>query len=186
MITLGSLWLAIVLASALVWIASAVVWMVLPHHRTDFKGLPDEEAARAVLGSQSLPPGGYDIPHCTSMKDMEQPEVRQKFEQGPVALITILPNQEPPMTRNLVLTVLFYLIVSTLVAYVSSRILEPGADYLSVFRLTGTVAWLAYGFAIIPDAIWFGRPWSSVAKTLADALVYALLTAGVFGWLWPG
>lgn len=186
MIGLGSLWLAIVLASALVWIASAIVWMVLPHHRTDFRSLPDEEATRAILGSQSLAPGGYTIPHCTSVKDMQRPAVRQKFDQGPVALITILPNQMPPMTRNLVLTMVFYLIVSTVVAYVASRSLEPGADYLSVFRLTGAVAWLAYGFAVIPDAIWFGRPWSHIAKILADALAYALLTAGVFGWLWPG
>lgn len=186
MVTLGSLWLAIVLSSVIVWIASALIWMALPYHKTDFKGLPDEEAARNVLGSQSLAPGQYDIPHCTSMKDMQQPEGRQKFEQGPVGFITILPNQLPPMPRNMVLTVVFYLIVSTLVAYVAGRTLAPGADYLEVFRITSVVAWLAYGFAVIPDAIWFGRPWSSIVKTLVDALAYALLTAGVFGWLWPG
>ncbi len=185
MITLGSLWLAIVLATVLVWIAASLIWMVLPHHRTDYKGLPDEEAARSVLGAQKLAPGDYDVPHCTSMKEMQQPEGRLKFEQGPVAFITILPNRPPPMARNMVLTIVFYLIVSIIVAYVASRSLDSDADYLSVFRLTSTVAWLAYGFAVIPDAIWFGRPWSSIAKTLADALIYALLTAGVFGWLWP-
>ncbi len=186
MVTLGSLWLAIVLATVLVWVAAALIWMVLPHHRTDYRGLPDEEAARSLLGAQKLDPGEYDLPHCTSSKEMKAPEFIRKFEQGPVAFITILPNRPPPMGRNMALTVAFYLVVSILVAYVASRTLDPGADYLSVFRLTGTVAWLAYGFAIIPDAIWFGRPWPSVAKVLADALVYALLTAGVFGWLWPG
>ncbi len=185
MVTLGSLWLAILLATILVWIAAALIWMVLPHHRTDYKRLPDEEAARSVLGAQNLAPGDYDIPHCTSSKDMQQPETKRKFKQGPVAFITVLPNRPPPMGRNMVLTVAFYLTVSTIVAYVVSRALEPGADYLLVFRLTSTIAWLAYGFAVIPDAIWFGRPWSSIAKALADALVYALLTAGVFGWLWP-
>lgn len=186
MITLGSLWLAILLATILVWIAAALIWMVFPHHRTDYRGLPDEEAARSVLGAQNLAPGDYDIPHCTSSKDMQQPESKRKFEQGPVAFITVLPNRSPPMGRNMVLTVVFYLIVSIIVAYVASRTLQPEADYLLVFRITSTVAWLAYGFAVIPDAIWFGRPWSSIAKALADALVYALLTAGVFGWLWPG
>ena len=63
--------------------------------------------------------------------------------------------------------------------------LAPDADYLAVFRLTGTVAWLAYGTGIIPDAVWFGRPWSAVVKHLIDALAYGLLTGGVFGWLWP-
>ncbi len=67
----------------------------------------------------------------------------------------------------------------------AGRTLAPGTDYLTIFRVTGAVAWMAYGFAVIQDAIWFGRPWSSVIKTLFDAFVYALLTAGVFGWLWP-
>jgi len=186
MISMTSLWLAIVLSTALVWIASAVVWMLLPHHKGDFKGLPDEEGAGDALRSQGLSPGQYDIPHCTSMRDMQEPEGRRKFEQGPVGFITILPNRPPPMARNMVLSALYFLLVSILVAYVASRSLAPDADYLGVFRLTGVVAWLGYGFAVIPDAIWFGRPWSGVAKTLADALLYALLTAGVFGWLWPG
>ncbi len=186
MVTLGSLWLAIVLAAILVWIAAALIWMVLPHHRTDYRALPDEQAARSLLGAQKIAPGDYDLPHCSSSKQMRDPEFMQKFDQGPVAFITILPNRPPPMVRNMALSVSFYIIVSIIVAYVASRTLDPGANYLSVFRLTGTIAWLAYGFAIIPDAIWFGRPWLSVAKVLADALVYALLTAGVFGWLWPG
>ena len=40
--------------------------------------------------------------------------------------------------------------------------------------------------AVVQDAIWFGRPWSSAWKVLGDALLYGLMTAGVFGWLWPG
>jgi len=44
---------------------------------------------------------------------------------------------------------------------------------------------LAYGFGSIPESIWFGRPWGNQLKTLIDGLCYGLLTAGVFGWLWP-
>ena len=62
---------------------------------------------------------------------------------------------------------------------------DPAVRRLAVFRITGTVAWLAYGAATVPDAIWFGRPWSAIGKNLFDALMYGLLTAGVFGWLWP-
>jgi hypothetical protein len=85
----------------------------------------------------------------------------------------------------MVLSLVYYLVISIFVAYLASRTLAPGAEYLSVFRLTGTVAWLAYGFAIFPDVIWFGRPWSFAFKNLFDALFYALLTAGMFGALWP-
>jgi len=62
---------------------------------------------------------------------------------------------------------------------------DPAVRRLAVFRITGTVAWLAYGAATVPDAIWFGRPWSAIGKNLFDALMYGLLTAGFFGWLWP-
>jgi hypothetical protein len=57
------------------------------------------------------------------------------------------------------------------------------ADYLEIFRITCTVAWAAYGIAFIQDSIWFGRPWSTTIKNLLDALIYGLLTGGVFGWL---
>ena len=76
-------------------------------------------------------------------------------------------------------------VVSIFIAYIASRTLTPSEHYLAVFRVVGTTAWLAYGFGMIPEAIWFGRPWSSIIKHLIDSLVYALFTAGIFGWLWP-
>ena len=63
MITIGSLWLAIVISSVLVWLASFVVWVVLPHHKRDYRSLPNEEAARSTLTPQKLLPGQYNIPH---------------------------------------------------------------------------------------------------------------------------
>ena len=59
----------------------------------------------------------------------------------------------------------------------------PDADYLAVFRVAGTTAFIAHGIAIIPESIWFGRPWPMTLKTLLDALIYGLLTGSVFGWL---
>ena len=183
MVTIVSLWLAILVSAVLVWIASALVWMVLPHHKKEFRALPDEEAARATLGSQNLSPGIYNIPHADSQEEMKDPEFVKKWEDGPVAFVTILPA--PNMGKNLAKTFLFYLLVGVMVAYLTSRTLPAGADYMQVFRIAGTTAWLAYGFAYFQDGVWFGKPWSSVIKALIDALIYALLTAGVFGWLWP-
>jgi hypothetical protein len=185
MITIASLWLAILVASVFVWIASALIWTVLPHHKSDFKKFPDEDAARAALLPQDLKPGMYNIPHIVSQSELKDAEAQKKFTNGPVAYMTVLSNGVPGMGKNMVFSFLYYLIVSVFVAYLASRFLGLSADYLSVFRLTGTVSWLAYGFAIFPDSIWFGRPWSSTFKHLADGLVYALLTAGTFGWLWP-
>ena len=89
------------------------------------------------------------------------------------------------MGLPLVLWFLFSLVVSFFVAYLASRTLSPGTPYLRVFRVAGTVSFLAYAGGAAPSAIWMGKPWRSAAKDLADGLVYGLVTAGAFGWLWP-
>jgi hypothetical protein len=183
MITILSLWLPILLSAMVVFLASMIVWPTL--HRSDYKGLPDEEAAVKALRPQNLKPGMYNIPNIPTRADLKKPEVIKKFEEGPIGFLTVLPRGVPEMGKNLMLSFLYYLSIGIMVAYVASRTLSVGAEYLAVFRITGTVAWLAYGMAVIPEAIWFGRPWSAVSKTLIDALIYGLLTAGVFGWLWP-
>ena len=79
----------------------------------------------------------------------------------------------------------FCVVVSIFAAYVASRTLAPGTEYLRVFQVAGTVAFVSYGVGAVPAAIWYGKPWSATLKDLADGLIYGLLTAGTFGWLWP-
>jgi len=184
--TIGSLWLAILLSAVVVWLVGAVVWTILPHHKSDYREFPDEAAVRNALLPQNLPPGQYDIPHLSSRDEMKNPEVLKKFEQGPAGFMTVVPRGAPSMAKGMILSFLYYLAVSLVVAYVASRTIPPGAPYLAVFRITGTVAWLAYGAAVVHDAVWFGRPWNAVGKHLVDSLAYGLFTAGVFSWLWPG
>ncbi len=186
MVTIASLWLAIVLASVLVFIASAIIWTVMPHHKSDFKSLPDETAARKALTPQDIPPGQYNIPNIASHDALKDPEVVKLFTDGPVGFLTVVPKGVPSMGKNMVQSLVFYLLVSGTIAYLASLSLTPTAEYWEVFRFVGTFAWAAYGFAIVPDAIWFGRPWRSVGKHLVDAFVYAALTAGAFAWFWPG
>ena len=57
---------------------------------------------------------------------------------------------------------------------------------MTVFRYAGTTAFLGYALALLHDSIWYHRKWSTTIKHIIDGLIYALLTAGVFGWLWPG
>jgi len=82
-------------------------------------------------------------------------------------------------------SMVYYLLVSIIVAYVAGHVLPAGTPYLQVFRVVGTVSWLAYGFGVVPESIWFSRPWSSTFKQIFDALLYGLVTAGTFGWRWP-
>jgi hypothetical protein len=54
-----------------------------------------------------------------------------------------------------------------------------------VFRFVGTAALLGYSLALAQHSIWYMRNWITTLKSMFDGLVYALLTAGTFGWLWP-
>ena len=185
MVSIASLWLAILLSAVAVWIVSAIVWMVLPHHKKDFHALPDEAGAIAALKNQNLQPGRYNFPHLHSPAQLKEEENRRKFEEGPAGYLTVLPRGVPSMGRSMAIQFVTYLIVGGIVAYVATRTLPAGADYLKVFQVTGTVAFVAYGVGSVQDAIWFGRPWSDVGKNLFDAFLYGNFTGGVFGWLWP-
>ena len=176
---LSDLWVPILLSSVFVWIVSAIMHMVLPHHKTDFVGLPDEDTVTGAL--EGVAPGQYAFPF-TTMAEMNSPEHQAKMKEGPNGVLTIWPTP-PSIGRNLGLMLLFYLVVGVFVAYVGSHSGLDGEPYLAAFRVCGTVAFIAYGLGWIPQMIWFGTKgfWSYTF----DSVVYALVTAGVFGWLWP-
>ena len=179
---LGALWIPILLSAVIVFVASSIMHMVLPYHRSDYKRLPDEEKARAALGG--LPPGLYSIPYCTH-QTMKSPEIQEKFKQGPVGLLTVFPSGPPMLPKFMGLWFGYSVVVSFFVAYLTFHTVAAGSNYLLVFRVAGTAAFLAYSMAHISDGIWRGEPWGNVAKEVFDGLVYGLLTAGTFGWLWP-
>jgi hypothetical protein len=183
--TLAGLWLPIVVSSVLVFVASSLVWNVLGAHRWHIRGLPDEAAAREALAKQSPAPGMYTVPYSPDPAAMKDPAFREKLVKGPVAVITIRRPGLPNMGLFLGGWFVYLLFVSWVVAFVCGQTLHRGASYLVVFRVAGAVAFAAYSFAHVPNAIWWGRPWKSALKEVADGAVYAGLTAGTFGWLWP-
>jgi hypothetical protein len=186
MVSLTALWLPILLSAVAVFIASSILHMVLTYHKSDYTKIPGEESVQEAMRKAGVGRGVYFVPHCADMKDLGKPEVKEKFEKGPVALVTVLPSGMPSMGKSLVLWFVFCLVIGLLVAYLTSRTVPWGADYLSVFRVAGTAAFLGYAGANATESIWKSQPWLITAKHVFDGLVYSLLTAGVFGWLWPG
>jgi hypothetical protein len=185
MVSLGSLWLPILVSAVLVFIASSIIHMVLKYHNRDYTRLPNEDAVRAAIRSGNPKPAQYVFPYCTEMKEMEKPEMKQKYVEGPVGVLNLLRPGVPSMGKNLVQWFGYILFVSLLIAYVAAHAIPPGARYLDVFRIVGAAGFLAYGAGQIPSAIWMGKPWTVAAKEVFDGLVYGLVTAGTFGWLWP-
>ncbi len=185
MVSLGALWLPILLSAVFVFIVSAIIHMVLKYHNSDYRRLPNEDEVRTALRKGNPAPGMYVTPHIADMKEMEKPEVKQKFVEGPVAVINVRRPGAMSMGPALGQWFVFCLVVSLFVAYIASHVLPPGTPYLSVFRVVGATAFLAYAAGDVPGAIWMGKPWGVVAKDVFDGLVYGLVTAGTFGWLWP-
>jgi hypothetical protein len=184
MVPLAALWLPIVLSAVFVFVASSIIHMLLPYHRSDYSQLPDEDKILTVLRAAALKRGLYVFPFCTH-KDMKSPAIVEKQKQGPVGFMTILPSGPPAMLKFLIQWFVFCLLIGFFVAYLTGHTVPSGARYLAVFRVAGTAAFLAYGLGHLSDGIWKGQKWSLTIKEVIDGLVYGLLTAGTFSWLWP-
>ena len=184
MVPLTVLWLPILLAAVIVFIASAVMHTVLSYHESDCQQIPDEARVLDVLRAAGLKRGYYHFPFG-SHKEMKSPAMVEKYKQGPVGMMTVFPSGPPAMSKFLGLWFAYCLIVGFFVAYLTGRTVAPGAHYLAVFRVAGTAAFLAYGIGQLSNGIWKGQPWSMTIKEVLDGLLYGLLTAGTFGWLWP-
>jgi hypothetical protein len=185
MTSLALLWLPILLSAVIVFVASSIIHMALPWHRGDYRRMPDEDKVMAALRPLAIPPGDYMVPRPSTMKDMRTPEFAEKMKNGPVMVVTVMPNGQMGVGKNMVLWFLYSVVVALLAAYVAGRALPVGAPYLHVFRFAGTTAFIAYSVALWQMSIWYRRSWATSIKSTIDGLIYGLLTAGVFGWLWP-
>jgi hypothetical protein len=173
------------LAAVFVFVASFIAHMVLPHHHSDYRKLPAENDVMDALRKFNIPPGDYMMPRPDGPAGMKDPAFLEKMNKGPVAIMTVIPSGPPSMASNLIQWFIYCVVVGVFAAYVAGRALGPGAHYLTVFRFAGTVAFAGYALALWQQSIWYRRAWSTTIKSNLDALVYALLTAGTFGWLWP-
>jgi nucleoside recognition membrane protein YjiH len=185
MIPLTALWLPILLSAVIVFFASFIMHTVLSYHKNDYRKLPDEDRVTDAMRSAGVTRGpAYFFPYF-SFKEMKSAPVIEKMKRGPVGLLTVLPSGQPTMGRNLVLWFLYCVVISMFAAYLSGRLLAPGTAFLQVFRVIGTIAFLGYGAAHAQESIWSGRSWVVTFKHLFDSVIYTMLTAATFSWLWP-
>jgi hypothetical protein len=185
MVPVLSLWLPIVVAAVIVFVASSIIHMLLKYHANDLRQLPHEDEVMAALRGFDVPPGDYCMPRAGSMAAMKDPAFVAKMKQGPVAIMTVMPSGQTAMGGTFVLWFLYTVVVGCVVAYVTGHALGVGAAYRTVFKLAGATAFACYALALPPFSIWYKRSWVTTFKGMFDGLIYALLTAGTFGWLWP-
>jgi len=185
MVAWSQLILPVLLSAVFVFIASTLIHVVIKWHNSDFKKLANEDEVRAAIRKTSPAPAQYIFPHCLEGGQKNSPEMQQKFREGPIGVLYLRPSGEMKIGPFLGAWFAYTIIVSILAGYMAQFSLPAGTAYMQVFRVVGTAAWLAYAWQSPADSIWKGVPWSVTVKTLIDGLIYALLTAGTFAWLWP-
>jgi len=185
MIELTALWLPVVVSAIIVFVASSIIHMALPWHKNDYPRLPDEDKFTAAVRPLAIPPGDYLVPRAVKREEMRTPEFAEKLNKGPVMMMTVMPNGQFSMGRNLGMWFVYVLVVNFFAAYIAAHALPRGAHYLHVFRFVGATAFIGYSLALWQMSIWYRRAWSTTIKATIDGLIYGCLTAGTFGWLWP-
>ncbi|HXZ59034.1 MAG TPA: hypothetical protein VEG26_02555 [Steroidobacteraceae bacterium] len=185
MISLAALWLPILLAAVIVFVASSVIHMAPLWHKSDFPRMPREEEVLKALRPFAIPPGDYFLPRPGGRDEMRSPEFQEKLTQGPVAIMTVMPNGMFRMGSKLAQWFIYLIVTSIFTAYVTGHALGQGAPYLRVFQIGGATAFIGYSLALCQLSIWYSRSWRLTLKAAFDGLIYASLTAGTFGWLWP-
>ena len=186
MVSLSSLWLPILLSAVLVFVASSVIHMVfMSWHKDDYLHVPNEDKVMEALRPFALAPGDYMMPQPASMQDMKSAEFTDRRTKGPAMIFTVLPGGPVQMGGSLVQWFVYCVVIGIFAAYVSAHALSVGAPYPQVFRMVGTTAFIAYALGLWQLSIWYRRSWGTTIRYTIDGLIYALLTAGTFGWLWP-
>ena len=185
MTALPQLWLPILLSSVVVFIVSSFIHMALPWHKKEYSKIPDEDKVMDALRPFNVPPGDYMVPRASDAQEMRTAGFMEKMKKGPVMILTVIPNGPPSMGSSLVLWFLYSVVIGIFAAYLAGRTLPSDAGYLQVFRITGVTAFLGYSAALWQMSIWYRRSWSTTMRATIDGLVYALLTAALFGWMWP-
>lgn len=183
-VSLIQLWLPILLAALAVFVASSVIWMVLPYHRTDYKKLPNEDAMLSAIRQQGGDAGLYFFPYCKQGPEMKDPAFLERMKAGPWGTMILFAGP-PNMGKTLPLWLVNNLILAAAVAYATTLSARAGADFMHVFAPAALATLLAYAGGTLTTIIWKGEPVSNSLKCLLDAAIYAAVTGAIFAAMWP-
>ena len=185
MVGLPALWMPIVVSAVFVFVALSILHMLPGWHKRDMTAVPGEDKVMETLRAMNVQPGDYRFPFSNSVAEMETPAFLEKMKQGPVGNMSIQPSGDMNFGKLMGQWFVYSLVIAVIVAYVTGRTRAQGAPYLEVFRVSGTVTFCCYSVAHWQNWIWWGKSTRFTLTNTLDGLVYALVTAGTFGWLWP-
>ena len=185
MTALHLLWLPVLLSSVFVFVASSIIHMFTPWHKGDYRKAPNEDGVMDALRPLAIPPGDYMMPRPAGLADLKSPAFLEKRKRGPVMIFTVLPSGPMAMGKQLLSWFVYSCVIGVFAAYVTGRALPVGASYLQVFRFAGTITFVSYSLGLWQMTIWYCRSLGTTIRSTIDGMIYAVVTAGTFGWLWP-
>ena len=100
---------------------------------------------------------------------MKSPAIIEKYNQGPVGMMTVFPNGPPAMPKFLGLWFGYCLVIGFVVAHLAAHTVYPYV-LSPLFRVVGESAFLAYGLGNLSNSIWKGQTWSVTIKEVIDGL----------------
>ena len=101
MVSLEQLWMPIIAAAVAVFVMSSLIHMVFKWHNSEYKKLPNEDEVRAALRPVAGTPSVYFMPYCIDHKQMQAPEMLQKFKEGPNGFLSLMAPGTPSMGKPL-------------------------------------------------------------------------------------
>ena len=176
------LWLPIILNGVVLFFASFICWMLLPHHFGDKKKLDKEDEVMELINNFGIPPGNYMYPYAASKQEQGSKEYAEKYTKGPRGCLDVW--EMPNMGLNMACTFVFFLITSAVIGYISHVACPPDSNpgFLKVFRIAGTIGILTHASSGILNGIWFKRRlWTDII----DGVAYGLILGLIFAVLWP-
>lgn len=174
------LWLPIVIGGFLVHVASFLAWVVLPHHKPEWRKLDAEDDLIDLIDSKNIPTGQYIFPFAMG-PEAETEEHKQKAAKCR-GMLVLWPHV-PSMGVNISLTLAYFLAVTFVIGYLASLALAPGAKAMDVFQVAFTAAFLTHVAGGLQQVIWFRR---KVLMEVLDGLAYSIITGLAFALMWPG
>jgi hypothetical protein len=185
MTPLLSLWLPIIVATAIAFVASSLIHMVLPWHKGDYPLVPNQDQIMDALRPFNLPPGDYMIPRPKDMAEMKTPEFKAKAERGPVLIMTLYKGMMENMGVLMGKWFVYQLVVTLFAAHIAGTLVGPGGDAKLIFHSAFIVAFSGYVLALWQLTIWYRRSMRITLTSTLDGIIYSLIVGLTFVWLWP-
>lgn len=175
-------WLPIFATTTALWISSTVAWMLLPHHFGDRRKIQCEDELMKFVGDKNIAAGNYMFPYPEKASDMNKPEHMERYQKGPRGTLNVY--DEASMPANIGLTILYFAVTVTTIAYITNLTCQPSdtsTNFMRVFRVAGTIGILTYASNSVLNRIWFRqRVWTDIV----DGIAYGLLVGVIFASLW--